>query len=97
MWIDRIQGCGATSAPDGELPLGIFTLHKDYSMSLKGEPAHNKTAPNDLVRRGDNYDGSGCGLAVKPRAFGAPQAALGLDRSAHPSNGPASPQCNQLT
>jgi hypothetical protein len=29
-------------------------------------------------------DGSDCALAVKPRAFGAPQAALGLDRSAQP-------------
>jgi hypothetical protein len=34
MWIDRIQGCGATSAPDGELPsdqvVPIFRL-QDYS------------------------------------------------------------------
>jgi hypothetical protein len=45
-----------------------------------------------FVRRGDNYDGSGCAFAVKPRASGAPQAALGLDRSAHPGKGPAMPQ-----
>jgi hypothetical protein len=41
------------------------------------------------VRRGNNYDGTGCAFAVKPRAFGAPQAALGLDRSAQPSKGTA--------
>jgi hypothetical protein len=41
-----------------------------------------------FVRRGNRYDGSGCAFAVKPRAFGAPQAALGLDCSAHPSKGP---------
>ena len=29
-----------------------------------------------------NYDCSGCALAVKPRAFSAPHAALGLDRDA---------------
>jgi hypothetical protein len=40
-----------------------------------------------FVRRGDNYDSSDCAFAVKPRAFGAPQAALGLDRSAQPSKG----------
>jgi len=40
-----------------------------------------------LLRRGNNYDGSDCAFAVKPRAFGAPQAALGLDRSAQPSKG----------
>jgi hypothetical protein len=45
-----------------------------------------------FVRRGDNYDGTGCAFAVKPRAFGAPQAALGLDRSAHPGKGAAMPQ-----
>jgi hypothetical protein len=33
------------------------------------------------AHRGDNYDSSDCAFAVKPRAFGAPQAALGLDRS----------------
>jgi hypothetical protein len=46
-----------------------------------------------FVRRGDNYDGSDCAFAVKPRAFGAPQAALELDRSAQPSKGPPLPQC----
>jgi hypothetical protein len=45
-----------------------------------------------FVRRGDNYDGSGCAFAVKPRAFGAPQTALGLDSSAHPSKGATMPQ-----
>jgi hypothetical protein len=46
-----------------------------------------------FVRRcGDNHDGSDCAFAVKPRAFGAPQAALGLDRSAQPSKGLSMPQ-----
>jgi len=45
-----------------------------------------------FVRCGDNYDGSDCAFAVKPRAFGAPQAALGLDRSAQPSKGLSMPQ-----
>jgi hypothetical protein len=31
-----------------------------------------------LARRGNNHDGSACAFAVKPRAFGAPHAALGL-------------------
>jgi hypothetical protein len=44
-----------------------------------------------------HYDRSGCAFAVKPRAFGAPQAALGLDGSAHPSKGWALPQCNLVT
>jgi hypothetical protein len=39
-----------------------------------------------------NYHGSGRAFAVKPRAFGAPQAALGLDRSAQPSKGQPLPQ-----
>jgi hypothetical protein len=67
-------------------------------MSVKGENHHNSN-PQCLeqrrmtfVRRGDNYDGSGCAFAVKPRASGAPQAALGLDRSAHPSKGQPLPQ-----
>jgi hypothetical protein len=34
-----------------------------------------------------NYDDSDCACAVKPRAFSAPHAALGLDRSAQPSKG----------
>jgi hypothetical protein len=42
-----------------------------------------------FVRRGNNYDRSVCAFAVKPRAFGAPHAALGLDRSAQPSEGVA--------
>jgi hypothetical protein len=45
-----------------------------------------------FVRRGNNYDGSDRAFAVKPRAFGAPQAALGLDRSAQPSKGLSMPQ-----
>jgi hypothetical protein len=45
-----------------------------------------------FVHCGDNYDGSACAFAFKPRAFGAPQAALGLDRSAQPSKGVAMPQ-----
>jgi hypothetical protein len=39
--------------------------------------------------RGIDYDGSVCAFAVKPRAFGAPHAASGLDRSAQPSKGVA--------
>jgi hypothetical protein len=50
-----------------------------------------------LARRGNNYDGSVCAFAVKPRAFGAPQAALGLDCSAQPSKGWALPQSNEVT
>jgi len=42
-----------------------------------------------FVRRGNDYDGSVCAFAVKPRAFGAPHAASGLDRSAQPSKGVA--------
>jgi len=42
-----------------------------------------------FVRRGDNDDCSGCAFAVKPRAFGAPQAALGIDCSAQPGMGSA--------
>ena len=30
-----------------------------------------------FVRRGDNYDGSDCAFAVKPRAFGAPLLGIG--------------------
>jgi len=36
-------------------------------------------------------------FAVKPRAFGAPQAALGLDRSAQPSKGCPCRKCNLVT
>jgi transposase len=50
LWIDRIQGCGATSAPDGELPsdqvVPIFRRQR-LLMSEKGEP-HNS---NPLERR----------------------------------------------
>jgi hypothetical protein len=44
-----------------------------------------------FVRRGNNYHGSDCAFAVKPRAFGAPQAALGLDRSAQAEQGLSMP------
>jgi len=44
-----------------------------------------------------NYDGSVCAFAVKPRAFGAPDAALGLDGSAQPSKGRPLPQGHLLT
>src|SRR5215831_13289814 len=92
-----------TSAPDGELPsdqvVPIFRRQR-LLMSVKGEP-HNSNPLEQrrmtFVRRGNNYDVSGCAFAVKPRAFGAPQAALGLDRSAHPSKSRALPQCNLVT
>jgi len=64
--------------------------------SVKGERAPAIVNPQcreqRLLRRGNNYDGSDCAFAVKPRAFGAPQAALGLDRSAQPSKGLSMPQ-----
>jgi hypothetical protein len=47
--------------------------------------------------RGDNYDVSDYAFAVKPRAFGAPQAALGLDRSAQPSKGCPCRKCDLVT
>jgi len=52
-------------------------------------------ASSPRISRADHQaadDGSDCAFAVKPRAFGAPQAALGLDRSAHPSKGLSMPQ-----
>ena len=48
-----------------------------------------------IVRRGNDYCDSDCAFAVKPRAFGAPGAASGLDRSAQPSKGVAVPQCHR--
>jgi hypothetical protein len=50
-----------------------------------------------FVRRGNNYHGSDCAFAVKPRAFGAPQAALGLDRSAQSEQGLSMRKCNLVT
>jgi len=50
-----------------------------------------------FVRRGENYDCSDCAFAVKPRAFGAPQAALGLDRSAQAEQGLSMRKCNLVT
>jgi len=46
----------------------------------------SRTASEDDAHRGNNDDRSVGAFAVKPRAFGAPLAALGLDRSARPSS-----------
>jgi hypothetical protein len=99
--IDRIQGCGVTSAPRWQAPLGSVVPDLQTArrlMSVKGRgptiAIHRGLEQRRMtfVRRGNNYDGSDRAFAVKPRAFGAPQAALGLDRSAQPSKGLSMPQ-----
>lgn len=81
-------------APMASSPLGsvvpIFRP-QDYLCLVKGEVSTIAIYSGleqrrmTFVRRGDYYDSPDCAFAVKPRAFGAPQAALGLDRSAQPS------------
>ncbi len=43
LWIDRIQGCGAIPAPDGELPSDHVGLDRQIARrltSMKGEPTN---------------------------------------------------------
>src|ERR1700745_2776715 len=81
--------------PDGKLPSDQSCRSSGCKTTQVGNRSgrHNSN-PQCLeerrmtfVRRGDNYDSSDCAFAVKPRAFGAAQAALELDRSAPPSKG----------
>jgi|SRR6516165_4314516 hypothetical protein len=100
-----MQGCGAIFVPAGELPSDMssllfrpWTTHLDDRRYQEKEiGGGSNSARRRFVRPGNNYHGSICAFAVKPRAFGAPHAALGLDCSAQPSKGAAMPQCNLVT
>jgi hypothetical protein len=59
---------------------------------MKGDHIRVETLDDAGNVTAANYDGSVCAFAAKPRAFGAPQAALGLDRLAQPSKGASMPQ-----
>jgi hypothetical protein len=91
--IDRIQGCAAVFAADGELPSDAchVDLQAATSLNVKIEIDNRSHALDEFTRRGNDYGSSVCAFAVKPRAFGAPHAASGLDRSAQPSKSTAVP------
>jgi len=89
-------------APMAKLPsdqvVPIFRLQDCLLMSMKGEsPTIGIHTASERRMNLCNVAATimmarGCAFAVKPRALGAPQAALGLDRSAHPSKRTTMPQ-----